>query len=312
MSSKNKPSKKNSYSSYTEKHAVNQRKAPAKAEDAPSVKPIKAPQKIEEPIQAVPLSKKLVSAIPYAVAVIIFLLVWTENKTEVIDPWYAAVRLVDSSNRVTDPDEKLRILEEGGSQLRELVAEHPYHARVHFFYGYYFLTSQKWDSAIAEFAEAVRIDTLSTVNPVWFDAVNMLAVASLNKANGYLQNSKIDEAMNALQFAKLYSPNHRDVNHNIAVIFHNTGRLDSAVVYYEQALSADPNDQQIRENLSNAYFVMANRAMQERNFKLAAPLYQRAVELNPNNISIIQNAVLAFEAMGDNNTANALRQKLAN
>lgn len=311
MSAKNKPVKKVTADDKQIKSSSPVNKSTNKTDSA-ETKRSKAPQAAIEPIPPQPVAKRVIAAIPFAVAVILFLMIWTENKTEVLDPWYAAVRLVDSSKNVTDAGEKTRLLEEGGAKLRDLLVKHPYHARVHFFMGYYFFMTQKWDSAIIELCETVRMDTLSTVNPIWIDAVNLLGAASINKSNEFLKQNKLTEALPPLKFARLYNPNNKDVNHNIAVIYHNTGNLDSAIFYYEYAFQADQNNTQLRQNMSNAYFFKGNQAMVSRNVKQAAEYFKRAAEINPENKAALQNAAMAFEMLGDQTTASVFKKQLAN
>jgi hypothetical protein len=152
----------------------------------------------EENIEKKSINKFKVS-IPFILALVLYSLIWiVPAAPPVIDPWYAAVQLVDSSKKVNDPLLKEKLLTQGGNELRELVRLYPYHARVRFFLGYYYFSVDKWDSSLIEFKEAARMDSGATINPVWPDAHKLLIKAALNKCNVLLQQKKLTECKTIL------------------------------------------------------------------------------------------------------------------
>ena len=66
----------------------------------------------------------------------------------------------------SDLDKKIAIIEQCGAELREQAAIHPYHGRIWFFYGRYFMLKENWDSCIVTFKKALTIGKGATVNSI--------------------------------------------------------------------------------------------------------------------------------------------------
>lgn len=222
--------------------------------------------------------------IPVAVAIIIFLLAWVDYDVDVRDPWYKAVGKVDSAARSQDPQVKQKLLEEGGSELKELLKEHPYHARLYFFMGYYYFQKQEWDSVIANCEIAIEKGKGALVNQVDVVAADLLAKACVNKANAYTsKKSGWRYALDAMELAIYHNPRKADLYAHTAQIHTQINQLDSAINYYKGALSINPNFGPAKQNLANLLFQYGNFYARSNNFKVAENFFRDARNLMPNN-----------------------------
>lgn len=243
-------------------------------------------------------NKKLLALIPFAVAVIIYTLVWTKVETVVQDPWYEAIMMVDSSQRVKDPQLKQQLMDKGGNKLRQLVIQHPYHARVHFFLGYYYFLAGNWDSTIIQQKEAYRIDSGSTINSVWPDAINILSNATMNKANTYLSKGQVASAKHTLLESLRYTAGNPFTNKMLGNIYLNLNATDSALYYYNISTSLQP-DADVLNNMGVVYLT-------KKDYKNAVPFLLKALELKPDNKSAKANLYNCYLSMGDKASAEKL------
>ncbi|MBM2814536.1 MAG: hypothetical protein HW421_1298 [Ignavibacteria bacterium] len=247
--------------------------------------------------------------IPYFIGIIIFFTIWTEPGVVVMDPWFRAVKLVDSSRRVQDPAEKSRLLETGGNQLRELIAKYPKHARVHFLLGYYYITAQKFDSAMIHEKIAIQLDSGSTINPVWLDAQNHLALCVANLNNDYLKKGQYGLALKLLSECKPYISQNFEFYNQCALVYHNLGVFDSAEVYYDRSLRINPEQEHIKKNFSNILYSKGNNDLMKNNIDEAIDSFNKAGALNPANPDIFSNLGIAYMRKNDKAKARASFEK---
>jgi Flp pilus assembly protein TadD len=246
-------------------------------------------------------NKKLLAAIPFLVAVIIYAFIWTKPDVVVQDPWYEAIMMVDSSQRVQSPELKKELMDKGGNMLRQLVIQHPYHARVHFFLGYYYMLSGNMDSTIIQQREAFRIDSGSTINSVWPDASNILANAVLNKASLMLNKNDLSSAKSLILENLHYASNNPNINKTLGNIYLGMNRSDSALYYYNISVSVQP-DADVLNNMGVVYLSMSD-------FKNAIPFLQKALELKPDNKNARMNLYNCYLNIGDKASADKLGVK---
>ena len=240
-------------------------------------------------------NKKLTAAIPFAIAVVLYLLIWTEPGEPVLDPWFEAVKLIDSSRKESDPALKKELLDKAGNDLRSLVNKHPYHARVHFLMGYYYSNTNKWDSAISEFEETIRIDSGSTINPVAPDAINQLCIAVIKKCDPSFRAKKFEEALEILRPASRFRNYNAEINVQYAMIYHYQGKLDLALKHYDKALTIKPNLSAAVRNASMIALVFGNNFMTQKKYDQAMEYYQRSAKYNPNNPDLYNNLAMLYE-----------------
>jgi len=197
--------------------------------------------------------------------------------------------LVDSSMKVSDPQLKKQFLEQGGEILREQVKEYPYHSKVHLLLGIYYEVTGKWDSAIAEHTESMRLGAGGTINPIEQDAKRQLLICYLNKSNHQLQLGEYINARNTIDDALSHNLNHPDLDNQIGIIFHRQAMLDSAEFYYNKVLAVIPKHESASANLGLIFFVRGNNLLKAGKYDQALQVYQKAINLNPKNSDLYTN-----------------------
>ena len=215
--------------------------------------------------------------IPLCFSVIIFSLLWFKPfNVNLKDPWFEGAVLIDSARNVTDNTQRNILMEKGGKILAEQAMLHPYHARVHYLYGYYWLIKQNWDSAIFQQKEAIRLGAGGIVNRVEFNAQEMLNVALANKVNPLMNAGNLKEAANVLENAttpKMFNP---DIDKYKGVIYLRQGNIDSALFSFLRYKTANPND---ANNLTNIAI-----SFNQKNMRDSALVYiNQALKIDPNN-----------------------------
>lgn len=275
--------------------------------------------------------------------VIFFLLIWKEPEVKSIDPWYEGYMLVDSSMKVSEPQLKKELLNQGGEILRDMVKEYPYHSKVHLLLGIYYEVSGKWDSAIAEHSESMRLGAGGTINPIEQDAKRQLLICYLNKSNQQLQLAQYSEARKTIDQAIFQNLNHPDLDNQIGIIFHRQAMLDSAEFYYKKVLAIVAQHESASANLGLIYFIHGNNLLkagkndqailkyqqsislapknpdsyinlgyiysQQNKLDDAVKIYQKALEIKPGNKFAINGLINIYRRKGDLRTADALAKQ---
>jgi tetratricopeptide (TPR) repeat protein len=224
-------------------------------------------------------------------ALLIFGFIWAAPVDDFNDPWYGAILLVDSSNRVADPALKSKLLEDGGEQLRYLLKEHPYHARIYYFMGVYHSIKQNWDSAIYCQRKAIFIGSGGLVNNVEFDAHRELITALFNKGNQFLQNKGVDSAIayyeSALKEGASARPTQR-INALLGQVLNNASIASTykgnnlaqnnmhaeALKAFETALKYVPNEPDVYNNIGILYINL-------KDYQKAEQAFKKALEIDP-------------------------------
>jgi tetratricopeptide (TPR) repeat protein len=178
-------------------------------------------------------------------------------------------------------------MEKGGAELRRLVKKHPYHARVHFLLGFYYLTAQKYDSAMTELKVAINKGKGGLVNQVEFQAADLLASAALQKSVRQYQNGKQKAARNTLIGAIEYHTRSPQLFGQLGMYYHQSNMLDSARRYYRKALRLDPKLQPARSNYANMEFFFGTRELKKNNINKAVNHYKKAFEYGNENADLM-------------------------
>ncbi|MFH1051742.1 MAG: tetratricopeptide repeat protein [bacterium] len=242
-----------------------------------TVEPKNPKEKDSEALKINFKNKKFLAAIPFVLAILIYACIWLFEPGEpVVDPWFAAVKLVDSSQKATDPTLKQNLLNEGGNELRHLVKIHPYHARVRFFLGYYYFVTQNWDSSLSELKEAARLDSGSTINSVWPNAHDLISKAAINKSVLSMNQGKLQEAKQLLLDAYPYYPQNPLLNKYIGNVYFNLGEYENAFRHFSVSLQGNQNDADVANMLGVLYKMKGD-------MNNAKAYFQRALQINPNH-----------------------------
>ncbi|MFC2130425.1 tetratricopeptide repeat protein [Bacteroidota bacterium] len=222
-------------------------------------------------------NSKFRAAIPFALAFLVYALIWIVKPGEpVVDPWFKAIKLVDSSKRVDDPVQRTKLMNEGGNELRRLVELHPYHARVRFFLGYYYFVKQDWDSSLFELKEAARLDSGSTINSIWPNAHELIIKAAINKSLLFRNTGNLQRAKDILLDASPYHPNNPMLNKHIGSVYFDMKEYDNAQRHFMISFNGNPKDADIA-NLIGVIYKMRG------DVNNASAYFRRALQLNPNH-----------------------------
>lgn len=263
------------------------------------------------------VKKRNMAYIGFGIVVLIFIFIWIEPGMKGFeDPWYTAIKMVDSSRKVTDESQKIRLLEEGGSQLKKLAALHPYHARVHHYLGIYYTYKQDWDSAITEQTKAIELGSGGLVNNVEYDAHRELIFAIFSKANAFAEKKQLDSAIEYYNKAIMESGRLRlskkteelmgHVNYNLSIAYMQKGNtflemknLDSALVYFEKSVAINPRMADAFNNIGTIYSKMNN---QEK----ALEYFNKALAVDPENKNALNNMNAIKNTMSGQKTAKSV------
>ena len=219
--------------------------------------------------------------LPLCFALSVFMIIWFKPfNVNLKDPWYAGAQLIDSSRKVLDTNQRKLLLAEAGKILAEQVQKHPYHARVHYIYGFYWFDRQNWDSAIFQQKEAIRLGAGGTVNQVEYSAQEMLNLALGNKVTSFINAGNLKEAADVLEYAKTPEMFNPGIDKYKGVIFSRQGNPDSALFCFLRYKAANPNDANNLTNIAISY--------NQKNMRDSALVYiNQALKLDPTNANAI-------------------------
>jgi tetratricopeptide (TPR) repeat protein len=215
--------------------------------------------------------------LPLCFALCVFIIIWFRPfNVKLKDPWYEGAQLIDSARKVIDTNRRRVLLSEAGKILAEQVQKHPYHARVHYLYGFYWFDLHNWDSAIFQQKEAIRLGAGGTVNQVEFSALEMLNAALSNKMTALLNTGNLEEAAAVLEYAKTPEMFNPGIDKFRGVIYSRQGNADSALTCFLRYRASQPNDANNLTNIAIAY--------NQKNMRDSARLYiNQALKLDPAN-----------------------------
>jgi tetratricopeptide (TPR) repeat protein len=244
-------------------------------------------------------NKKILVFVPFAIFVVLFLLAWTGREVDLKDPWYRAVGILEEGRKEKDPELSAKLIDSSGRMLDDLLEKYPFHARVHFFKGFYFITKKNWDSAIVELKITIDKGKGGTVNQVEFQASKMLVNATINRANEMMKQKKIQHGINLMQDILEYAP--RSVNlWNHAAYFHQSiQQLDSAIVYYNKALQIDPNFKPSKQNLVGIYKMYGNYYINLNKLAIARQYFERSLRIMPKDADLHNNLANVLLKLGN-------------
>ena len=220
--------------------------------------------------------------LPLGISLLVFIIIWTNPlKIKIQDPWSEGALLIDSARNVKDTNQRNVLMEQARKKLAEQVRLHPYHARVHYFYGYYWLIRQNWDSVIYQQKEAIRIGAGGVVNPIEYDAQEMLNEALDKKVTPLIKQGKYDEALVVLENAKTPDIINPEIDEKKGIIFSREGNSDSALACFIRYKQSNPNDANNLANIAITY-------LQKNNRDSARKYVNDVLKKDPNNARALQ------------------------
>ena len=215
--------------------------------------------------------------LPLCFALFIFMIIWFKPyNVNLKDPWYEGAILIDSARKEIDTNQRKALLVAAGKILTEQVQKHPYHARVHYLYGFYWFDRQNWDSTIFHEKEAIRLGAGGTVNQVEYNAQEILNSAIGNKVTALLNSGRLKEAADVLEYAKTPEMFNPGIDKYRGIIYSRQGNSDSALFCFLRYKEAIPNDANNLANIAISY--------NQKNMRDSALVYiNQALKLDPTN-----------------------------
>jgi tetratricopeptide (TPR) repeat protein len=214
-------------------------------------------QRKDEVIYKPASGKKIILfGLPLLGFVILFSLWFEFYKPKVTDEWYRGVMLVDSANKTTDQIIKKHLLDSGRQILQKQVQLHPYHARVWYLYGYYFLVTGNWDSCIYADKKAIELGAGGVVNSVEYVASEHLNYALEKKLS---EVTDLENSMKVLNNASVQNFQNNSIDRFRGMIFYNYEQIDSSNFYLERFYKNVPNDFNVLSILAYNYFRLGSR-----------------------------------------------------
>ncbi|MEH2181189.1 tetratricopeptide repeat protein [Nostoc sp.] len=147
---------------------------------------------------------------------------------------------------------------------RQVIRREPSNAQAHYRLGKILQQQKRSDEAIAEFREAIKLNSKHSY-----------AYNSLGTVLQYNQN-KLDEAIINYRKAIELNPSNFYAYWNWGNALVAQNRVNESIKLYSQALKLDPRNPYKYTSLGRAYYL-------QKNFKAAIAVYRRAIELNPKN-----------------------------
>jgi len=183
--------------------------------------------------------------------IMLILLLFDQTYPAIVDPWMKSIKILDSAEHIQDIKQKIAIIEQCGSELREQVAIHPYHGRIWFFYGRYFMLKENWDSCIVMFKKALTIGKGATVNSIEDMSQKMLYNALTMK----LKQSDIqrDSSLNIIAQAEI--PGYLNPYMNIlkGLVYNRSGEYQMSEYEFKKYIDARPKDPEGYRLIANIY-----------------------------------------------------------
>jgi len=173
--------------------------------------------------------------------------------------------------------------------------------------GIMFASRSKYDMAIADFTEALKLDpnmntayvlrgrawhsSVSQVTDVSSDFSSIIITSTGGKATAD-QARAFEQAISDYTAALRIDPNNVTAYNGRGVIYSNKGDYDKAITDYNQAIKINPNNAEPYNNRGNAY-------KDKGDYDKAIADFNQAIRLNPNYALAHNNRGLAYGRKGD-------------
>jgi Tfp pilus assembly protein PilF len=96
----------------------------------------------------------------------------------------------------------------------------------------------------------------------------------LNLADKFEKNRNLGEAAAQLEMARKENPGLKDVDHRLAILYDEIGKLQTALKEYEKKLAANPKDPVLLNDIGWCYYDLGSWGQAEKSFR-------QAVAVNP-------------------------------
>lgn len=115
----------------------------------------------------------------------------------------------------------------------------------------------------------------------------------ISVANLYYTQHKFEKAVTVLQKALEIEPDHRDALANLALAYDSLGKMNDALDAFENAIKANPLD-------NDLIFLFGVHQYKRRNYAKSIELFERVLELHPDEFEATANIGNAYLSMAEN------------
>jgi len=154
----------------------------------------------------------------------------------------------------------------------DTVAKAPDNDRAHFALADALLKQGRYDEAIAQYREALRLYPGNTV------ARRDLAAAYNDRGVALAGQGRLAEALEEFREALRTRPDYGDAHDNVGVMLAQQGRFDQALPEFQEALRLNPDDNLAKNNLRE---LLGKQGL----VKDTTQEFREALRLNPNDVS---------------------------
>ena len=122
-------------------------------------------------------------------------------------------------------------------------------------------------------------------------------IAHYNLANGYSRQGRLDDAVREYKAALVDEPNYAEAHNNLGTVLLRQRKFEEAIAQHREAARL----------LTEFIYVfnLANALTDDGKFAEAVPIFQQALQLDPNSSQAHHNLGLALQSMGQNERAIA-------
>lgn len=218
---------------------------------------------------------------------------------------------LQTAMKTSQPDNRNRALHDGSRVLLQAITQNAQgkNAAAWYYLGRIDLMLGDFTGADSSLTKAAALQPACApeVDLVRGDAVRSLAIP----ANDFQTAGKLDSAMYLYRASYAIDRRKPFVNYQMAEIFKGQGQTDSAIVYYERAITTatdtTANARQIRGNAGYSVGLLYYNAQR---YADAVHGFHVAVDANPKDLDAIKNLSIAFRAAGMPDSAKALDDEL--
>ena len=223
-----------------------------------------------------PINRILLFGLP-VFGVILLFSIWLEIYRPIItDDWNRGSLLLDSANKTSDPVIKKELLESSGLILKQQIKLHPYHARIWYIYGYYFLANNNWDSCIYAEKKAIELGAGGVVKQIEYKAAIGLNFALEKKLSGI---HSLDSSIKAIDHSITLNFENNALFRIKGFTYFNYNQNDSCIIYLERYNLKVNNDFDALRILAYSYY---RKGMNEKALYFAT----KAKKIKPDNPDI--------------------------
>jgi tetratricopeptide (TPR) repeat protein len=186
------------------------------------------------------------------------------------------------------------------AQLQLAVEKYPENAEAHYLLGRAYLGKARYREMRLEFEKSMQLSDkfdkaiLKETEHIWIQKHNAGVVA--------MEREDYKGAEQAFATAMVIAPDQTDTKEKMAMVYINTGRLEEALVLYNQLYKENTDDLGILISIGNLYYNL-------KQYDMVIVALQRILEIDPQHPDALANLALTYHSLGRVEDADAAFQK---